>query len=191
MAGTPSDRAARRAARVERRAAVTDPDVVMAAAAALLASRPWSIHDLRHRLTTLGYQATLVDTVIKRLTDLGYLDDQRYAAAWVASRDRSRPRGAVALRRELQRRGIEPALVEAALAERTSASDHPDDGREADGTPPDVTAARQLLERRRAALDREPDPRRRRQRAYALLARNGFDPDVCAEVTAAYARAWT
>ena len=27
---------------------------------------------------------------------------------------------------------------------------------------------------------REPDLRRRRQKAYALLARNGFTPDVCA-----------
>ena len=30
-----------------------------------------------------------------------------------------------------------------------------------------------------AALDREPVPQKRRQKAYALLARNGFDPDTC------------
>jgi hypothetical protein len=28
------------------------------------------------------------------------------------------------------------------------------------------------------------DPRQRRQRAYALLARNGFDPEVCRTVAA-------
>jgi hypothetical protein len=28
------------------------------------------------------------------------------------------------------------------------------------------------------------DPRQRRQRAYALLARNGFDPETCREVAA-------
>ena len=43
---------------------------------------------------------------------------------------------------------------------------------------PDLAAARKLLSRRQAALTRELDPRRRRQRAYALLARGGFDPDV-------------
>jgi hypothetical protein len=29
------------------------------------------------------------------------------------------------------------------------------------------------------------DPRQRRQRAYALLARNGFDPETCREAAAA------
>ncbi|MET1231345.1 MAG: hypothetical protein ABWY52_00680, partial [Candidatus Limnocylindrales bacterium] len=55
------------------------------------------------------------------------------------------------------------------------------------GTPgdhADEIAARRLLARRAAALAREPDPRRRRQKAYALLARNGFSPDVCARVAA-------
>jgi len=34
------------------------------------------------------------------------------------------------------------------------------------------------------SLGRIADPRQRRQRAYALLARNGFDPDVCRAVAA-------
>ncbi len=37
-----------------------------------------------------------------------------------------------------------------------------------------------------AALMREPDARKRRQRAYALLARNGFDPGVCMDATRTY-----
>jgi len=41
-----------------------------------------------------------------------------------------------------------------------------------------------LLVRRRASLARETDLRRRRQKAYALLARSGFAPDVCARVSA-------
>jgi SOS response regulatory protein OraA/RecX len=46
----------------------------------------------------------------------------------------------------------------------------------------DRRAAVALVERRRAALAREPDEFRRRQKAYALLARNGFDPETCREV---------
>ena len=34
------------------------------------------------------------------------------------------------------------------------------------------------------ALARVTDPRQRRQRAYALLARNGFDPETCREASA-------
>jgi hypothetical protein len=38
-------------------------------------------------------------------------------------------------------------------------------------------------------LERETDPRRRRQRTYALLARHGFPPDVCRRVAADVAAA--
>ena len=36
----------------------------------------------------------------------------------------------------------------------------------------------------RRSLARVADPRQRRQRAYALLARNGFDPEICRTVAA-------
>ncbi len=49
---------------------------------------------------------------------------------------------------------------------------------------PDEAAARRLLERRRRDLDRVADPRKRRARAYALLARNGFSPDIAARLAA-------
>lgn len=180
-ASKPHDRVARAAARRERRAAVTDPDVVMAAAAALLAARPWSVADMRRRLAQLGYPTALVEATVARLVELGYLDDLRYAAAWVAARDRARPRGSCALRRELSRKGIEPADIAEALAERDVLVDGAQDvaPRDAEASA-DLAAAARLLEKRRASLEREPDPRKRRQKAYALLARNGFDPEVCA-----------
>ena len=48
----------------------------------------------------------------------------------------------------------------------------------------DHVAAERLLARNARGLARLADPRQRRQRAYALLARNGFDPDVCRTVAA-------
>jgi hypothetical protein len=50
-----------------------------------------------------------------------------------------------------------------------------------EGGTADALAARRLLERRGRGLLREADLRRRRQRAYALLARSGFDPGTCRE----------
>ena len=186
-----ADRAARQAARRERRAAVTDPDIVMASAAALLAARPWTVADMRRRLAALGYTTALVEVTAARLVELGYLDDERYAAAWVASRDRSRPRGSAALRGELRRKGIEPAVIEGALAARDGAPDEADGSdRPGRGWSADLAAAVSLLERRGAALAREPDPRKRRQKAYALLARNGFDPEVCARAIGASLEGW-
>ena len=165
-----------RAERREARAEIDDPAVVMDAAAAFLAVRPRSVEETRRRLRHLGYRHALVDTVVDRLIEMHYLDDEMFARAWVESRDRARPRGETALRRELALKGVQRETVDEVLAGRAAGT-----AQEVDQ--PDVAAARRLLERRRAALEREPDPRRRRQKAYALLARHGFDPRISAEAS--------
>lgn len=186
MAEPAADRRARQQQRRERRAVVTDPDVVLAAGAALLGMRARTTHELRTRLVAMGYPADLIEVTLQRLETLGYLDDAGFARAWVAGRDRSRPRGAAALRRELTRKGLDRDLVDVTLRERDRRAGSPDEPDASDGpdVPPgtaDLAAAIRLLERRRGALEREPDTRRRRQRGYALLARNGFDPGICME----------
>jgi regulatory protein len=174
------------AERKERRAAVDDPAVVLEAATRFLEARSRSVAEVRRRLTGAGYQAPLVEGAIARLGDLGVLDDESFARAWVESRDRARPRGERALRDELRLKGIDRSLVDLVLAERRElASDVPDATEAA--VPPDRLAAERLIERHRRALDRIDDPRKRRERAYALLARNGFDPDTCREVAATVA----
>jgi regulatory protein len=159
------------AERREMRAQLTDPAPVMEAAAAFIAVRARSVAEVRRRLRHLGYPHALVDAVVDRLVEIGYLDDAAFAQAWVESRDRARPRGQSAIRRELALKGVSREVADAVLAERAANA-----GGDAAA---DEVAAVALLERRRAALEREPDPRRRRQKAYALLARNGFDPEVC------------
>ncbi|MBA3627266.1 MAG: regulatory protein RecX, partial [Chloroflexi bacterium] len=96
-----------------------DPEVVMEAAATFLVVRPRSVQETRRRLTQLGYRAEMVDGVIERLLTMQYLDDATFARAWVESRDRSRPRGESALRRELILKGIERDTIAAVLAART------------------------------------------------------------------------
>lgn len=138
-----------------------------------------------------GFPAELVKGTVARLLELGLLDDTAYAKAWVESRDRSRPRGESALRRELALKGIERETIAAVLAERgDAAQDATEDGDDgaarsfAGSRGADEVAAERLLSKSRAALLRIEDPRARRSRAYALLARNGFDPEVCREVSA-------
>ena len=181
---TPYRRKASFAERRERRAAVEDVDEVLDAAARFLEARPRSVAEVRRRLTTAGYRAPLVDVAIGRLGELGYLDDDAFARSWVESRDRARPRGEHALRRELQLKGVDSAIIAAVLDDRRSG-----DGEAADGDeePVDVdrVAADRLLERHARALARVPDMRARRQRAYALLARNGFDPSTAAAASRA------
>jgi regulatory protein len=127
----------------------------------------------------------LVDAAIQRLTRQGYLDDDAFARAWVASRDRARPRGERALRAELLLKGVERPVIDAVLVERGGIAE-PDAPRSGSA---DEQAAHRLLEKQRRSLERELDPRRRRQRVYALLARNGFDPETCRRLAATFADA--
>ena len=108
------------------------------------------------------------------------LDDEAFGRAWVESRDRARPRGEIALRRELGLKGVDRSIVDDVLGERR-ASGATDATGEAESV--DLVAARRVLERNARALARVADPRKRRQRAYALLARNGFDPETCREAS--------
>src|SRR5438128_1057281 len=62
----------------------------------------------------------LVDGAIARLLDLGMLDDEAFARGWVESRDRARPRGEIALRRELALKGVDRIVVDGILEERRS-----------------------------------------------------------------------
>ncbi len=50
--------------------------------------------------------------------------------------------------------------------------------------PADRIAAERLIAKHARSLARVADPRQRRQRAYALLARNGFDPETCRDAAA-------
>lgn len=166
------------AERRERRTAVDDPAIVVEAAAAFLAVRPRSVVETRRRLRHLGYREELVDAVVTGFVELGYLDDEAFARAWIESRDRARPRGTVALRRELLLKGVDRAVIDAALDEREAPPAFAADPGEGPVPTADEVAADRLLARKATTLAREPDARKRRQKAYVLLARHGFSPDV-------------
>jgi regulatory protein len=116
------------------------------------------------------------------MTELGMLDDKIFAQTWVESRDRARPRGERAIREELRLKGVDRAVVDPCS---TSATTLPPIARMmvTQGFP-DRVAAERLVARHARVLARVTDPRQRRHRAYALLARNGFDPETCREVAA-------
>jgi regulatory protein len=158
----------------ERLGAVDEPSVVLDAALRFLEPRQRSIGEVRRRLTRVGYREDLVTAAIDRLIELGMLDDEAFARAWIESRDRVRPRGSRALMSELAKKGIDRQTADQSLSEREE--DHP--GADAD-------AAEKLLNRNARSLARVADPRARRQRAYALLARNGFDPEIAAAASRA------
>ena len=174
------------AERRERRAAIEDPAVVLEAAARFLEARSRSVSEVRRRLGGAGYRSDLVEGAIARMTELGMLDDEVFARTWVESRDRARPRGERAIREELRLKGIERDTIDIVLGERRDRAVAADDAEGSESpASADRTAAERLVAKSARALARVTDPRQRRQRAYALLARHGFDPETCREVAAA------
>jgi regulatory protein len=172
-----------------RRAEVDDPNVVLEAALRFLEVRQRSVAEVRRRLARAGYREELVTGVIARLGDLGVLDDEAFARAWIESRDRAHPRGEHALMLELRQKGLDASTIAGALRTRredavrwNAETGDGTDAEEGPGASADEAVARKLLARHARALDRIVDPRARRQRAYALLARNGFGPEVAAAV---------
>lgn len=163
------------AERREQRSKEDDPSEVLDTAARFLEARPRSEDEVRRKLLRLGYRPEMVEEAVGKLLAVGYLDDEAFARAWVESRDRATPRGEHALRRELGQKGVDRGLIDEVLDDRRDEALAGGDG----ATGPDQAAAERLLAKRLGPILREPDPRRRLQRAYALLARNGFSPDVC------------
>ena len=123
--------------------------------------------DLARRLRDKGYEPPTVEQVIERLAAVGLVDDVEYARAFLESRSRRRTAGWRRLEQELRVRGVS---AEDAATARTRLE-------EREGNEDEATGARRVIAqaaKRYARLD----PRARRQRLYALLARRGFDGDA-------------
>jgi len=128
-----------------------------------LAYRARSQAEVRRRLGK-SYPSSIVELVVARLQEQGYLNDGAFARQWRWNREQRRPRGQGVIRQELMRLGIEPEVIREALAD-FDASDN---------------AYRAGLKFARR-LDRS-DYSRFRQRLWPFLQRRGFDGEVIQDV---------
>ena len=85
-------------------------------AAKLLAARPRSVEELRERLLEgRGATKAIVESVIQRLSEYGYLDDARFAQSYASLRVQQRPIGRQRLQRDLWLKKIDKATADEAL----------------------------------------------------------------------------
>lgn len=90
----------------------------LARAFRLLAAKSRSVSELRERLREKEWAGEeVVDRVIARVQELGYLSDEKFAESFVNSRLSVRPLGRQRLRRELQKRKVPTKVAEQALDE--------------------------------------------------------------------------
>ncbi len=139
-------------------------------------ARPRTVRQVRDRLARAGFEGEVVEEVIRRLEELGLLDDKEFAKAWVEERLRLRPRWRRALWQELARKGISREVVEEALDEGLSEVE-------------ECEVAEGLLrgmERRYRNLD----PEKAIRRMQGFLLRRGFTWEIVKEVTGALRKEW-
>ena len=90
----------------------------------LISLRPRSTAEIQQSLKKKGYDPDVIEQVINRLVDLDFLNDETFAQYWVEQRDSFKPRSHMALRQELQQKGISRDIIDAALtaSDETSAA---------------------------------------------------------------------
>ena len=100
-------------------AALADADahrVALDSALRLLSYRPRSERELRDRLQRKGVGRVAIDDTIRRLRELGYVDDAAFARFWTETRQAARPRARRILAGELRRQGVAQEEAEEATA---------------------------------------------------------------------------
>ncbi len=84
-------------------------------AAKLLAAKPRSVAELRERLAERCHSKTIVETVIDRLREYGYLDDERFAVGYASLKVRQQPIGRRRLEQSLAMKKIDRVVADEAL----------------------------------------------------------------------------
>src|SRR5687768_5772733 len=82
----------------------------------LLTIKPRSVAELRERLLQgKNTNADIVETVIARLEEYGYLNDERFAFSYASLKVKQRPAGRRRLERDLKLKKVENSVAEGAL----------------------------------------------------------------------------
>ena len=151
----------------EDRSPVEHENTARAIALRLLESQPRTRAELAQAMARRGVPTDAATAVLDRFAEVGLIDDEAFAAAWVTSRHTGRGLGRRALTQELRRRGVEDETVAQAVAGISA-----DDER--------LAAATLVIRRLRTmtGLPRETQLRR----LVAMLARKGFSQSLAMSV---------
>src|SRR3954454_8865429 len=133
----------------------------------LLDSQPRTRAELAQAMACRGVPADAATAVLDRFTEVGLIDDEAFAAAWVTSRHNGRGLGRHALSQELRRHGVDNDTIRQAVSTVSA-----DDERE---------AASSLVERRLRSMAGLPRATQIR-RLVAMLARKGFSQSLAMTV---------
>ncbi|MBI4846378.1 MAG: regulatory protein RecX [Candidatus Omnitrophica bacterium] len=82
----------------------------------LLKVRFRSCKEIETKLALKGFSSDIIKKNLELLTELGYIDDLKFAKLWIESRLRFNPKGKYALIQELKQKGLDPWIIEQSIA---------------------------------------------------------------------------
>jgi regulatory protein len=135
-----------------------------------LAVRDRTESELRAFLERRRVDPAAIDAAVAEVERVGFLDDARYARRFAEDKRELARWGSERIERDLRRRGVRDELIAAALA-----------GHE---RPSELDVAVGLLAERVGALGGDRD----RDRAWRLLVRRGFEPELAYEAVRRHER---
>ena len=136
-----------------------------------VATRERTVSELKTFLERKRIDPSAIEAAVEELSASGFLDDERYARQFAEDKRTLDLWGAGRIARDLQRHGIAPQLVEAVCSSRSRSDE--------------LDTALTLLGERVAQLD---DDDRARDRAWRLLVRRGYGPELAYEAVRLHER---
>ncbi|HEU0023927.1 MAG TPA: RecX family transcriptional regulator [Thermoleophilaceae bacterium] len=133
--------------------------------------REHTVAQIRELLGGRGIDKTIIQAAVEELRESGLLDDGRFARRFAGDKRDLEQWGSRRIATELDRRGIGAQEIEAVVGAR--------------GRRDELDSALLLLERR---LPRGPWDDRERDRAWRLLVRRGYEPELAYEAVREHAR---
>jgi regulatory protein len=133
----------------------------------LLTAKSRSIAELRERLSERCPSPGVVETVIARLREYGYLDDERYALGYASAKVRQQPIGRRRLQQSLRMKQVERAVADEVLDQVFS-----------------ETSEAELLDQaiaKRIRLRGRPETRAEAKSLFDHLLRQGFPFELVSE----------
>lgn len=134
------------------------------AAIKILMRRAHSVSEMKKALIRRTADEDLIQKVIARLKQNGYIDDARYAKQFARQRTEGRKQGKFRVARDLRARGVPDRHIEAALEEAAQNTD-------------EAAVVRQRIERKLRSFRGEIDDRKLAS-LYRSLLRSGFSADI-------------
>jgi regulatory protein len=140
----------------------------------LLAAKPRSVAELRERLLERCSSKAVVETVIERLREYGYLDDEKFALGYASSKVRQQPIGRRRLEQSLAQKKVDRAVADEALDQIFA-----------------ETSEEELLDRavtKRVRLRGRPKTRAEAKSLFDYLLRQGFPFEMVGDKVRALSR---